>query len=778
MKLSIGHRLGLSFVLLVLISAGVVGGLFYTKTVDLLVKHALDDIADQVKSAALMLQTVININDEDVLYLANTESVQGLLRTRNGKQNAALKKIKYRRWQKKLEQIFATHLKRNSSYLSIRFIDEQGQELVHVRNKDKKIIYYSGDSLQNKSNRVYVREALKLPSGVIYVSEINLNREFGQVVKPYQEVKRSATPVYDERNNKLAGLVVITIEIGQKLRAIQKQLGQKTGSQFYITNDQGGYLIHENADKTYSFDRGEHYQIQQDIPQLAKLYLPTNHQSQSILMPSISNENKLINFTKVSFDAAHPKRFIAVVLAQNYSSIVAQQAEVLNDVSFWAFVLILISAVVGVLLSIHVTGPIKKMTRAVNDFTHHQPIANSLPVEKTDEVGVLARSFEAMIKQVNKSQKDLSDLNNNLEQQVQERTRSLKLNEEHQRTVLESIADAIITIDENSEITGFNMSAEKIFYYKAEEVIGKNISILLPENKRQSHDDYMESKSIFHSRIINQIRDLEGQRKDGSLFSLELKVTPMISENEKGYVGVLRDITERKRIDKMKSEFISTVSHELRTPLTSMHGAIELIKSVASDELSEQVKKLLQVADNNSQRLLLLINDILDVQKIESEQMFFDFHCIEVLPFVQKSLDDNIGYGEEYGVKFLLSSSDAKICILADKNRLMQVMANLLSNAAKFADKDSVVDIAVSRSSEGFVKISVKNNGTEIPDAFRHKVFEKFTQLDSSDTRSKGGTGLGLSIAQVIIKKHKGNIDFISKDGVTVFYFELPECVC
>ncbi len=778
MKLSIGHRLGLSFVLLVLISAGVVGGLFYTKTVDLLVKHALDDIADQVKNAALMLQTVININDEDVLYLANTESVQGLLRTRNGKQIAALKKIKYRRWQKKLEQIFTTHLQRNSSYLSIRFIDEQGQELVHVRNKDKKIIYYSGEKLQNKSSRVYVREALKLPVGSIYVSEINLNREFGQVVKPYQEVKRSATPVFDERENKLAGLVVITVEIGPKLRAIQKQLGQKPGSQFYITNDQGGYLIHENADKTYSFDRGEYYQIQQDIPQLATLYLPTNHQSQSILMPSVHNGNKLISFTKVSFDSAHPKRYIAVVLAQDYNSIVAQQTDVLNDVSFWAFVLVLVSALVGMLLSIYVTHPIEKMTQAVNDFIHKRSVATNLPVEKTDEVGVLARSFEAMIKQVNKSQKDLSDLNNNLEQQVHERTRSLKLNEEHLRTVLESIADAIITIDDNNCITGFNMAAEKIFYYKAEDVIGKNISVLLPENKRQSHDEYMRSKSIYHSRIINQIRDLEGQRKDGSLFALELKVTPMVSDKEKGYVGVLRDITERKRIEKMKSEFISTVSHELRTPLTSMHGAIELIKSVASDELSEQVKKLLQVADNNSQRLLFLINDILDVQKIESEQIDFDFQCIDVFAFVQQSLDDNVNYAEKYGVKFLLPSSDEKICILADKDRLMQVMANLLSNAAKFADKDSAVDIAVSRSSVGFVKISVKNNGTGIPDAFRHKIFEKFTQLDSSDTRSKGGTGLGLSIAQAIIKKHKGNIDFISEDGVTVFYFELPECVC
>jgi PAS domain S-box-containing protein len=777
MKLSIGHRLGLSFVLLVLISAGVVGGLFYKKTTDLLVKHALDDIAGEVKSAGLMLQTIINVNDEDVLFLANTMPVQGLLRTKKN-QTDRTKKSRYIQWQQKLERIFESQLKRNSSYLSIRFIDDQGQEMVHVGHKGKRIVHYRGNQLQNKSNRVYVREALKLPLGAIYVSEINLNREFGKVVEPYQEVKRSATPVYDERDNSLAGLVVITDEIGQELRTIQKQLGQKPGSQFYITNDKGGYLIHKDSSKTYSFDLGEHDRIQENIPQLDDLYLTANQDRQAILMPNAGNGYKVVNFTKVSFDTANPNRFIAVILAQDYSSIVAEQTKVLNHVAYWALLLVLCAAVVGIVLSIQITRPIKKMTQVVNDFTQQRAVVSNLPVKKTDEVGVLARSFDAMIKQVTQSQNDLRYLNNNLEQQVLERTRSLKLNEEHQRTILESIADAIVTIDDNDLIKTFNMAAEKIFQYKVEEVIGENISILLPKEKRHQHDVYMKEKSTYNSRVINQVRDLEAQRKDGSLFPIELKVTPMIGGDEKGFVGVLRDITERKRIDKMKTEFVSTVSHELRTPLTSIHGAIELINSLATDELSEQVRQLLQVADNNSQRLLLLINDILDIQKIEYEQMNFDLKCIDVISFVQQSLDDNASYAAQYRVRFLFLESGAKKFILADRGRLMQVMANLLSNAAKFADEGSTIEVTISQPSDDFVRVSVKNNGIGISDEFKHKLFEKFTQLDSSDARMKGGTGLGLNIARAIIKKHNGNIDFTSKNGITIFYFELPECIC
>jgi len=776
MKLSIVHRLSLSFVLLVTISSGVVGSLFYFKTTDLLIKHALNDIAAEVKDASKMLQAVINVHDEDVIFLSKTPPVQGILKTRINKLNDSQNVFSYEQWLSKLENIFKDHLQRKSSYLSIRYIDKQGQELVHVGYNGKNIISFRGKNLQNKLNRIYVRETLKLPQGDIYVSEINLNREFGQVVKPHQEVKRSATPIYDERNNKLAGLLVITSEIGSELHSIKEKLGQKYGDQFYITNDQGMYLIHPDASKTYSFDLGKHYQIQKDMPQLASLYLPEKMSRQTILMPDISNGQKVINFSKVSFDPAHSNRFIAVILTQDYESIVAEQVGVLNEVSIWSLLLILSGAMVGILLSIQITRPIKGMTQVVNDFAHQRPSKGKLPVEQTDEVGVLARSFKMMIKQVNKYQDDLQYLNNNLEKKVLERTRTLKLNEEHQRTILESIADAIITIDNNGLIISFNWAAEKIFNYNECEVVGHSISILLPEEKRLDHETYMKNKDVYEPEIIDHLRDLHGQRKDGEIFPIELKVMPMTWGNKKEYVGVLRDMTERKRIDRMKTEFISTVSHELRTPLTSIVGAVELIKATIPENMSEHINKLVKIIDNNSQRLLLLINDILNIQKIESEQMDFEFKCISVVSFVEQALEDNVGYAEQYGVKFRFLPAEVKLYVFADKHRLMQVMVNLLSNAAKFSNKPSVVEVSISRHKKNLVRISVTNKGSLIPDEFKQKIFEKFTQLDSSDTREKGGTGLGLSIAKSIIKKHCGDIGFVSQNGITAFYFYLPEC--
>lgn len=382
-----------------------------------------------------------------------------------------------------------------------------------------------------------------------------------------------------------------------------------------------------------------------------------------------------------------------------------------------------------------------------------------------------------MIKQVNKYQEDLHYLNNNLEKQVAERTRSLQLNEEHQRTILESIADAIITVDNNGLIKTFNCSAERIFNYKENEVVGKNISILMPEEKRLVHDSYLNNKDVYKSKIVDHLRELQGQRKDGTLFPIELIVTSMVGDNKQGYVGVLRDVSERKRVDRMKAEFVSTVSHELRTPLTSINGAIELIKNTVPDNMPGHINKLLKIADNNSQRLLLLINDILNIQKIESDQMDFDFKCINAISLVEQALEDNASYGEQYETEFKIKSTEIKLKILADKNRLMQVMANLLSNAAKFSNKSSVVEVSILAQPNNVVRIAVTNQGVSIPDEFKHKLFDKFTQLDSSDTREKGGTGLGLSIAQAIIQKHSGDIDFVSQNGVTTFYFDLPCCV-
>ncbi|MCK4704722.1 MAG: response regulator, partial [Gammaproteobacteria bacterium] len=229
---------------------------------------------------------------------------------------------------------------------------------------------------------------------------------------------------------------------------------------------------------------------------------------------------------------------------------------------------------------------------------------------------------------------------------------------------------------------------------------------------------------------------------------------------------------------KMKNEFISTVSHELRTPLTAIRGALGLLTGGAVGELSEQVKSMLKIAGNNTERLLLLINDILDIQKIETSEVAFNFKSLELMPIIEQALKDNESYADLHGVKLVIAKPLRNVRAYVDKDRMMQVMANLLSNAAKFSHENDTVEISVVRHHDNTLRISVTDYGIGIPQAFQPKLFDKFTQSDSSDTRAKGGSGLGLSITKVIIEKHGGNIGFVSREGIgTTFYVELPELI-
>jgi len=783
MKISIIHKLSFSSIFLMLFSAAVVGGVFYIKTTTVLVEHALDDITIKINNAGNRLKVRIDTQREDTLFLASTPPIQGVLRSLNEEQYDIEGGSSYLQWKKRLESIFATMLGSKSGYLKIRFIDNAGQEIVVVGNENGKIVSSSRDQLQNKAHRSYVRETLKLSVGKVYLSEVNLNREYGKVSEPHQEVLRSATIIRDEWTQKVAGLLLLTAEIGHELREIQREITiqdinlNTASNRIYITNDHGGYLLHPDGTKTYGFDLGKRFRVQEDIPRLARLFLPDNKDQNIVLQPKEFDNLHVANFTKINFDPYRPERFITVGITQLYSEIVKKQSGVLND----AFILALLLAIPILMLAIYysyrLAQPIKQITQVMDDYTNQRETTVAMPVNQKDEIGLLAKSFENMIGQVEEAQLNLKEMNYSLESKVAERTQALEVSETRQRSIVENIVDGLITMDENGMVASFNPAAENIFGYQAEDVIGNNIKMLMPDPFHSEHDGYLNNyHQTRNKKIIGIGREVEGQRKDGSVFPLDLAVGEMLIEGKKMFTGVVRDITERKQMDKMKNEFISTVSHELRTPLTSIRGSLGLISGGAVGELPEQAREMLKIAGNNTERLLILINDILDIQKIESGQMAFSFESLDITSFLEQAIAENAAYGDQHDVKFVIANALPNARVFADKDRMMQVMANLMSNAAKFSPDGEVVEISVAQRHGGQIRISVTDHGMGIPEVFQPKLFDKFTQSDSSDTRQKGGTGLGLSITKVIVEKHGGTIGFISKKGEgTSFYVDLPE---
>ena len=225
---------------------------------------------------------------------------------------------------------------------------------------------------------------------------------------------------------------------------------------------------------------------------------------------------------------------------------------------------------------------------------------------------------------------------------------------------------------------------------------------------------------------------------------------------------------------KAKSEFLAITSHELRTPLTSIKSSLALIIDGNIGSLPESISAMLGIARRNTDRLINLVNDILDAEKIESSGLEYNFAPLNLSSLVAEAVETNKGYAEQFGVTFVLTDIAPEVLVYADGSRLTQVVANLLSNAAKFSPQGGEIKITVD-CGNNIAKATVIHDGPGIPEEMREHIFDKFTQVDASDTRSKGGTGLGLNISKSIIQQHGGEISFDSKSGAgSQFYFTLP----
>jgi PAS domain S-box-containing protein len=341
-----------------------------------------------------------------------------------------------------------------------------------------------------------------------------------------------------------------------------------------------------------------------------------------------------------------------------------------------------------------------------------------------------------------------------------------KKNEKRLGTILNNIEEGIITVNNDFIIESCNPAITEIYGYSQDELTGKTLDILIPHNCTSINDN----KNCFVSRG----NETYGINKNGKKFPIEIEFREINYDDKNVLLLVIRDISQRKEVEQAKNEFISTVSHELRTPLTSIRGALGLILSGTLGNITDEAKDMLDIANNNSIRLITLINDILDIEKIESGKMNFHFETLEILPIIEQAIEENKSYAEQFNVNITLDKQLECEKSVIDKNKFLQVMANLLSNAIKFSPSGETVKISAYKHNNEII-VAVKDCGQGIPDEFKNKIFEKFAQADSSNTRQKGGTGLGLSISKAIVEKMNAEISFESKiDEGSTFFITLP----
>ncbi len=355
-------------------------------------------------------------------------------------------------------------------------------------------------------------------------------------------------------------------------------------------------------------------------------------------------------------------------------------------------------------------------------------------------------------------------------------TRRLEESEAKQRTVLSTIADGVVTVDENGKIDGCNPACAKLFGYESDELIGKELIILIPEEHRSAHIAGMKRfAQTLESSLMGKSIELKGLRKNGELFDLEMALSYSKIAGNLLVTGVLRDITERKQTEAMKSEFVSTVNHELRTPLTSIYGSLDMLQRLSEGQLNSKCSRLLTLAHDGCGRLTHLVNDILDVEKIAAGKMEYRFEQLEFNALVKDIIDRHEPLAERFGTRFVLAQECNDLMVNLDPSRFNQALVNLMSNAAKFSPQGEPVTIVTRILNDSMVRVSVRDHGPGIPESFQKRLFERFAQADSSDTRKAQGTGLGLNITKSIVEAFSGEISYETAENKgTVFHIDLP----
>lgn len=348
---------------------------------------------------------------------------------------------------------------------------------------------------------------------------------------------------------------------------------------------------------------------------------------------------------------------------------------------------------------------------------------------------------------------------------------ALKESERRVRSIIENTLVSLIVIDRFGMIELVNPQTEKSFGYPAEAVLEQNIGILFPQFM-SAEDNFIEE---LFAQASGRIADLEMMRADGELFPVEFSLSQLETNEGTRFIANILDVSERQEYEKLKREFVSTVSHELRTPLTSIRGSLTLLNTGMLGNLNEKGERMVSIAERNTIRLINLINDILDVERLASGRVEMQFDNTEVSSIIERSVESVRSFADQHSVKLEVGDLRPLTRVYADGDRIIQVVINLLSNAVKFSPKDSTVTLNIKEETE-WVELQVIDRGRGIPEKYKALVFERFQQVEVSDAKRKGGTGLGLAICKGIIEQHKGSIGVESEEGKgSTFWFRLPK---
>ncbi len=511
--------LGLGGLLLLALVA--TGGMAYWQSLQLAEKVAMQRALGEIAILGSQIEAAVRESRHALMVIRDTPPVQAIIRSRDGGGTDPLSGDKLTLWEQRLQTIFVSFMTQLPQIHQLHYLDDKGNELVRVDAANGQVLAMQTAGLQNKAERGYFKETMKIANGEVYFSNMDLNREQGQIQQPHTPVLRMATPVFDGSGNR-RGMLVINL-LGKQLFAGLDN--GKYGIHHYVINKDGYFLHHPDMTKAFGFDLGFDFTVRDEFPLLAEL-VPFEKKH----VAYYAQAGKVEAFHKLRFD--HRSFTLIAVIPDDV--VFAGVRAGFNPLLLSILVIILISLLlITWLVSHYIVAPVVQLATAAGKMVDGD-LSTRLPEHAVRD------EFKLLYQTLNAFAENQQHATGQLEHEVAVKTT-------HLSSIVNSLVDGLITIDKHGLMQSFNPAAVRIFGYAPDEVIGRNVKMLMPEPYHSEHDGYLQH---FHDtgekKIIGIGREVEGRRKDGSIFPMDLAVTEVSLDGSSGFVGIVRDITERK----------------------------------------------------------------------------------------------------------------------------------------------------------------------------------------------------------------------------------------
>lgn len=733
-----------------LVTAVLVGLAGDYKLREVTVDAALDSLGNEARLMGLRFRKEYEEMQTHAVVVARTPPIQGLMRSMAHSGRDPYDGSSTTQWRMRLSTIFESIMTASPHYTQMRYISaaDGAPELVRVNRADDGFERVLPGDLQWKGKEPYVIEGLKLAQGEAYFSNVTFNREHGRVDAASTPTLRIATPVHAP-DGSLFGLIVINADFEKFLVRAFEQIAPEYET--YVIDPSFGYMVAAPGMRT----RLEIFDDLGAAPVLAGLDLyRTDGAFKSI---GVASEFAAYR-ASIDLPASAQGGALSVVVRRPLSELLAPSDHARTTTLFVVLALTVAATIAAVVMTGTLLLPLTKITERL---TMRDTGADSLglPVERHDEIGELARAFER-------------------------KARQLRRSELHAKDVVDTATDGIITIDHHGVVQTYNAACRRIFGFSAEEMIGKNVSKLMPASLADVHDDNIRRyQDTGEKKIIGIGRELEGRRKNGTLFPMELSIAETTIDGRTVFTGIVRDISERKILEAEKERLIEKLeesnaelesfayvaSHDLKAPLRAIDNTSSWLAEDLAEALDGENLENMEFLRSRVQRMDKLLDDLLEYSRVGRK---LDARYSEAVEGA-RLMEDVISL-QNAPDSFDITVSSSFSSISLDRMPLQQIMHNLVSNALKHHDRtDGRIEIDVKDLGAAY-GFTVKDDGPGIPAQFHEQIFNMFQTLQPRDKVE--GSGMGLAIVKKLVSQRNGAIRVESKEGAgTTFFVTWPK---